>query len=172
MELMSMGLSGGYVQLNSDDNLYPIDAEGLCTCPYCCSTCNFAHPFGMSCIIAANEQALRERKMDVNSQVQKKKELFHELKKIMTSSTNLATTYNNDIVEEMKNHPEKYECNESMVDYLDNCFYQNKAEHAITNVRALNPTQLFGEIKPHAQYQVEQLIQDQSTIHSKTSDQQ
>ena len=101
-----------------DGSTYEI-IGGLCSCPYCASSCNFAHPFGLSSVIAANERALREGKMDVNSLVTKEKDMFETLQNIMNSSSKLATTNTNDAIEEMVKHPENFKMNESMVKYCD-----------------------------------------------------
>ena len=132
------------IQCKKEDGT-PYEIIGdICSCPYCTSTCNFAHPFGLSSVIAANERALREGKMDVNSLVTKDKELLDTLQQIMNSSTKLATTNTNDAIKEMASKPENFKMNQSMVDYCDDVFHQNKALHAMTALGGVDGEKLFG----------------------------
>ena len=87
------------------------------------------------------ERLLREGKSDLNTQVQTEKELFNTMKEIISSSDDLATEFTDSTLKEMKNDPEKYQINKSMVEYLDDNFYQSKAEDARS---ALYPEKLFG----------------------------
>ena len=82
--------------------------------------------------------------MDLTSQVQKEKELFKTMKDIMTSSAVMATSYTEDVIEEMKSKPDKFKINESTAQYLDDCFFKSKAEHAISKLQGVDPEKLYG----------------------------
>ena len=118
--------------------------SGMCTCPLCCCDCGLAHPYGMEASIMTAERLLKEGKMDLNAQVKKDKELFNTMKDIMTMSDQLATDFTESTMNQMKKDPKKYQTNESMVGYLDDSFYQSKAENAISKLQGVDPEKLFG----------------------------
>ena len=118
----------------SNGKHYPI-INGLCTCPLCSSNCNFAHPFGMCMHINVTERALKAGKIDLNAQVQRDKDLFHRFKSIVNGSTKMATSYSNDVMDEIRKQPKKFKCNSDMMGYIDDSFYKSKAEHVMVEMR-------------------------------------
>lgn len=127
-----------------DGTYYPVNGEGLCTCPLCCYNCNLAYPYDLEGIIAPTEKARREGKLDLQSQVQKEKSLFKTMKNIMNKSSELATSHAEDVMHEMKNDNLKHQLNESSVIYLDDTYHLSKAQHAMSQLDRVDPHKLFG----------------------------
>ena len=127
-----------------DGTLYPVNEDGLCTCPLCCCDCSLAHPYGLEAQIRTTEKLKPQGKSDFNSQVQRDRELFNTMKDIMSTSDQMATSSTESTIQTMKNDPEKFQINRSMVEYTDNIFYDSKAKNAMSKLQGINPEKLFG----------------------------
>ena len=127
-----------------DGTHYPLSSNGLCSCLLCCCDCSLAHPYGLEAQIRTTEKLLKDGKMDLNSQVKKDKELFNTMKKLMSSSDEIATSYAEDSINEMKNDKQKFQMNESMVGYIDDVYHETKTRNVMSQMQGIDPEKLFG----------------------------
>ena len=126
-----------------DGSYYPMNDTGLCTCPLCNCDCRSAFPYGMEAVIQTNERLLKQGENDINNQVKRDKDLFNTMKDIISQSDQMATNCAESTLNQIKKEPEKYQTNESMVDYINDTFYKSKAQNAISKLQGISPEILY-----------------------------